>query len=267
MKARWACLLALLCSWVGTAWSQEAPPSALDRIRAAGELRVGLEAGYMPFEMRDKRGAIIGFDVDMAKLMARKLGVRLTLVNTQWDGIIPALLTDKFDVLMSGMTITEERAQQVDFAEPYIIVGQTLVLHPALADKIRSVDDLNAPDYVVATKVGTTGDIAAAQRLPRARLAKYETEAEAVLEVRSGRAHAFVYDFPYNAVYAAQHPGAVVHLSKPFTTEGLGWAVRKNDPRWLAWLNEFLAGTRADQTYQALYGKWFERTAWLRLLS
>ena len=264
MKAWWAGLLALLV--MGGAWSQE-PPSVLDRIRARGELRVGLEAGYMPFEMRDKRGAIIGFDVDMAKLMARKLGVRLTLVNTQWDGIIPALLTDKFDVLMSGMTITEERAQQVDFADPYIVVGQSIVMQPSLVGKIKSVGDLNNPDYAIATKLGTTGDVAAAERLPKARILKYETEAEAMLEVRNGRAHAFVYDFPYNAVYVAQNPGVLVHLPTPFTREGLGWAVRKNDPRWLAWLNQFLAGTRSDQTYDALYGKWFERTAWLRLLS
>lgn len=262
-----AALLALLaCLWIGAAWCQDAP-SALDRIRESGELRVGLEAGYIPFEMRDKRGAIIGFDVDMAKLMARKLGVRLRLVNTQWDGIIPALLTDKFDVLMSGMTITEERAQQVDFAEPYIVVGQSVLMHRSLAGRIRSVDDLNAAEFVVATKLGTTGDAAAAQRLPRARLAKYETEAEAVLEVRNGRVHAFVYDFPYNAVYAARNAGAVVHLPAPFTTEPLGWAVRKNDPRWLAWLNQFLAGTRADGSYQALYGKWFERSAWFDLLN
>lgn len=262
---------ALLWLPAAVAWGQDAStpsgPSVLDEIKARGELRVGLEAGYMPFEMRDKRGGIIGFDVDLAKLMARKLGVRLTLVNTQWDGIIPALLTGKFDVLMSGMTITEDRAKQVDFADPYIIIGQSVIMQPKLAATVHGVDDLNKPEFTVVTKLGTTGDTAAAEYMPRAHIMKFETEAEALLQVRSGRAHAFVYDLPYNAVYMARNPGTLAHLSEPFTREELGWAIRKNDPRWHAWLNEFLADVHRDKAYDALYGKWFERTAWLKLVN
>lgn len=273
MRRRWFAIGCALLLWLplAGAWAQQAPQagtaSLLDEIKARGELRVGLEAGYMPFEMRDKRGAIIGFDVDMAKLMARKLGVRLTLVNTQWDGIIPALLTAKFDVLMSGMTITEERAKQVDFADPYIVIGQSIVMQPKLAATIKSFEDLNKPEYIIATKLGTTGDTAAAEYMPKAQIMKFETEAEALLQVRGGRASAFVYDLPYNAVYAARNPGSLAHLSKPFTREELGWAIRKGDPRWHAWLNDFLAGVRQDKAYDALYGKWFERTAWLKLVN
>jgi polar amino acid transport system substrate-binding protein len=256
-----------LCSVAGAHAQEAAPDSLLKQIRARGELKVGLEAGYMPFEMRDKRGGIIGFDVDMAKLMARKLGVKLTLVNTQWDGIIPALLTSKFDVLMSGMTITEERAKQVDFSDPYIVIGQSILIQPKLAATVKSVADLNDPKYIVVTKLGTTGDLAAAEYLPHATIQKFETEAEAILQVRGGRASAFVYDLPYNAVYAARNPGQLVLLAKPFTREELGWAIRKGDPEWRAWLNEFLAGAHADKAYDALYGKWFERTAWLRLVN
>ncbi|WP_428313369.1 transporter substrate-binding domain-containing protein [Hydrocarboniphaga sp.] len=255
-----------LCS-AGARAEEAAPDSLLKQIRARGELKVGLEAGYMPFEMRDKRGGIIGFDVDMAKLMARKLGVKLTLVNTQWDGIIPALLTSKFDVLMSGMTITEERAKQVDFSDPYIVIGQSILIQPKLAATVKSVADLNDPKYIVVTKLGTTGDVAASEFLPHATIQKFETEAEAILQVRGGRASAFVYDLPYNAVYAARNPGQLVLLPKPFTREELGWAIRKGDPEWRAWLNEFLAGAHADKAYDALYGKWFERTAWLRLVN
>ena len=93
------------------------------------ELRIGLETGYMPFEMRDKHGDIVGFDVDIARQMARKLGVKLTLVDQSWDGIIPALLTGKFDVLMGGMTITEERAKRVDFTDPYFQAGLSVLLN------------------------------------------------------------------------------------------------------------------------------------------
>ena len=259
-----AACVALLAS---SAQAADPAGSVLAQIRERGELRVGIEAGYMPFEMRDKRGNIIGFDVDMAKLIAHKLGVKLTLVNTQWDGIIPALLTAKFDILMSGMTITDERAQQVDFSDPYIVIGQSIIMQPQLAASVKSYADLNDARFVIATKLGTTGEIAAAQYMPKAQLMKFESEADALLQVRSGRASAFVYDLPYTAVYAARNPGQLALLSKPFTREELGWAIRKGDPEWRAWLNEFLAGIRQDKAYDALYRKWFERTAWLKLVN
>lgn len=235
----------------------------LRKARERGELRIGLEAGYMPFEMLDKSGQLIGFDVDLARLMTRKLGVKLVLVNQSWDGIIPALLTDKFDVLMGGMTITEERARRVAFCDPYLAIGQTVLLRAGLADRIKNHRDLDTPEFTVLSKLGTTGDIAARKVFKRAKLRTFEHEAEAAIEVRNGRADGFVYDLPFNAVMAAQNPKGLVHLKEPFTREDLGWAVRQNDPALRVWLNEFLAGIRADGTYQALYRKWFESNAWL----
>lgn len=237
--------------------------STLNQVLKRGELRVGLEAGYLPFEMRDKRGEIIGFDVDLAKLMARYMGVKVSFVNTQWDGIIPALLTDKFDILISGMTITPERNLQVNFAEPYIIIGQTFLLNVRHRDTVKTVKDLNDPKYTIATKLGTTGDIAARRFLGKARLKTFETEADAALEVRNGRADAFVYDLPFNVVYAAQYKDSLVHIKVPFTKEPLGWAIRKGDPDFLNWLDHFQNHIRNDGSYDALYNKWFGGTAWL----
>lgn len=237
--------------------------STLNQVIKRGELRVGLEAGYLPFEMRDKRGDIIGFDVDLAKLMARAMGVKVIFVNTQWDGIIPALLTDKFDILMGGMTITPERNLQVNFAAPYLVIGQTLLIARRNADRIRSYKDANDPQFTIATKLGTTGDIAAKRYLPKAKIKTYETQTDAALEVRSGRVDAMVYDLPFNAIYAAQNKDSVIHIKEPFTKEPLGWAVRKGDPDFLNWLDHFLEQTRNDGTYDALYAKWFEGTAWL----
>jgi polar amino acid transport system substrate-binding protein len=237
--------------------------STLNQVLKRGELRVGLEAGYMPFEMRDKKGDIIGFDVDLARLMARAMGVKLRLVNTQWDGIIPALLTDKFDLLMGGMTITPERNLQVNFCDPYIIVGQSVLLAKRNGGIITKFSQLNDPKYIIATKLGTTGDFAARKFMPNAHIRQYESEAEGALEVRNGRADAFVYDMPYNVVYSAQYPDAMIHLKEPFTREPLAWAVRKGDPDFINWLNNFLSTIRDDGSYDALYGKWFEKTVWL----
>ena len=106
-----------------------AKKSTLEQILKSGELRVGFEAGYMPFEMTDKKGRFVGLDIDMAKEMAKAMGVKFVPVNTAWDGIIPALLTKKFDIIMSGMTITQERNLKINFCDPYIVVGQTILLN------------------------------------------------------------------------------------------------------------------------------------------
>ena len=157
MKRWLGAFIALLVAGTASASDQALwEKSTLNQILKRGELRVGIEAGYMPFEMRDKNGAIIGFDVDLAKKMASVLKVKVTFVNTQWDGIIPALLTDKFDILISGMTITPERNAQVNFSKPYIVVGQTALLSSKNKGKVTSYLDLNDPRYTVATKLGTS---------------------------------------------------------------------------------------------------------------
>ncbi|MDH4554687.1 transporter substrate-binding domain-containing protein, partial [Pseudomonas sp. BN417] len=122
-----------------------------------GTLRVGMDPTYMPFEMTNKRGEIIGFEVDVLKAMAKAMGVKLELVSTSYDGIIPALLTDKFDMIGSGMTLTQERNLRINFSEPFIVVGQTLLVRKELQGEIKSYKDLNDGKYRITSKIGTTG--------------------------------------------------------------------------------------------------------------
>ncbi len=119
--------------------------STVNDILERGELRVGFEAGYLPFEMADKQGNFIGFDIDMAKEMAKAMGVKFVPVNTAWDGIIPALVTKKFDIIMSGMTVTQERNLKINFADPYIIVGQTILLNKKWEGKVKVVQGSQRP--------------------------------------------------------------------------------------------------------------------------
>ncbi|MFP8967965.1 transporter substrate-binding domain-containing protein [Pokkaliibacter sp. CJK22405] len=237
--------------------------STVDKVVSAGELRVCFEAGYMPFEMKNKKGDFVGFDIDMGKLMAKEMGVKFTPVNTAWDGIIPALLTDKCDIIMGGMTITAARNLKVNFADPYIIVGQSILIKPSLKGTIKSYKDLNDPKYTVVTKLGTTGDAATKKYLGKANIRLFDTEADGALEVANGKADAFVYDLPFNAIYSSQNKDKVVHLGTPFTYEPLGWALRKNDPDFLNFLDNFLRQAKGDGTYDRLYHKWFETDEWL----
>ncbi len=237
--------------------------STLEAIIKRGELRVGFEAGYMPFEMADKKGQFVGFDIDLAEEMAKAMGVKLTLVNTAWDGIIPALITDKFDIIMSGMTVTQERNLKVNFADPYIVVGQTILLNPKHKDKVKSYKDLNAAAFTVTSKLGTTGEQAVKKHIPNCTYKSFEAESEAMLEVVTGKADAYVYDKPNCVVFMAeQGADKLIFLDEPFTYEPLAWAIRKGDPDFLNWLNHFLRQYKNDGRYDTLYNKWILSTDW-----
>ena len=241
-----------------------AKESTLEDILKRGELRVGFEAGYVPFEMTDKNGNFVGFDIDMAKEMAKAMGVKFVPVNTAWDGIIPALLSNKFDIIMSGMTVTQERHLKVNFADPYIIVAQTILLNKKHEDTVESYRDLNDSQYTVTSKLGTTGEQAVKRYIPKANYKSFETETEAFLEVLNGKADAYVYDLP-NCVYlyAQQGKGKVVFLDEPFTYEPLAWAVNKGDPDFINWLNNFLRQVKNDGRYDRIYNKWIKGTDWM----
>ncbi|MDC0335491.1 transporter substrate-binding domain-containing protein [Pseudodesulfovibrio sp.] len=239
--------------------------STLEQIVQRGTLRVGLEAGYMPFEMTDKKGTIVGFDVDMVTEMAKAMGVKLELVNTAWDGIIPALLSNKFDIIASGMTVNQERNLKINFANPYIIVGQTAVISKNAAGKINSWKDLNAEGVTITSKLGTTGEQAVKRLFPKATYKSFETETEAQLEALNGKADATVYDLPMNAIFFASRgkEAGMTFLEEPFTYEPLGWAVNKGDADFLNWLNNFLVQMKNDGRYDTIYNKWFGNNDWL----
>lgn len=243
-----------------------AKKSTIESILQAGKLRVGFESGYMPFEMTDTKGQFVGFDIDMAKEMAKAMGVEFEPVNTAWDGIIPALLTNKFDIIMSGMTVTQERNLKINFADAYIIVGQTIIINPSVKDEVKSYRDLNDPKYIVTSKLGTTGEQSAKRMIPKCTYKSFETEQEAALEVLNGKAQAFVYDLPYCAVFMAQQgaAGGLVFLDKPFTYEPLAWAINKGDPDFMNWLNNFLLQLKNDGRYDMIYNKWIKSTDWIK---
>ena len=242
-----------------------AEKSTLNEILKRGELRVGLDAGYMPFEMTNKKGDIIGFDVDMAKEMAKAMGVKLTIVNTDYDGIIPALMADKFDIIISGMTVNQERNLQINFADPYIVVGQAILLNKKHEGVVNSYKDLNDPKYIVVSRIGTTGEQAAQRMIPKAQYKSFEKESDGAMEVVNGQADAFVYDLPFNVVFMAQQGGKnLVLLDKVFTYEPLGFGVKKGDPDFLNWLDNFLAQIKNDGRYDRIYNKWIKGTEWLK---
>jgi polar amino acid transport system substrate-binding protein len=268
MKKLILVLLVLITSSVFGADINLWKKSSLNEILDRGELRVGLEPGYMPFEMKNKKGKLIGYDVDIAKAMAKAMGVKVTFIPTSFDGIIAGLLTNKFDIIISGMTITQKRNLKVNFSDSYIAIGQTILLNKELEGKIKKAKDLDVKDYIVTAKLGQTGEIVARKFFKNAKVVTFDTESDALSEVLSGRASAFINDKPFNVVFMdGKGKNTLVHLDTPLTYEPLAFAIKKGDPDFLNWLNSFLKQIKGDKIVNLndrLYNKWFVQTKWLK---
>jgi polar amino acid transport system substrate-binding protein len=201
--------------------------------------------------------------MDYGRRLAKDMGAKFVPVNTAWDGIIPALMTNKFDIIMGGMTITQERNLKVSFADPYIVVGQTILLNKKHESTVKSYKDLNDPKYILTSRMGTTGEQAIKRYIPKATYKGFESEAEAGLEVINGKADALVYDLPFcGYLYGSQGQGKTIFLSDPFTYEPLAWAINRGDPDFLNFLNNFLRQTKGDGFYDRMYKKWIIGTEW-----
>jgi len=250
----------------GGAASSTAHQDTLDRIVSTKVLRVGTNPGYAPFEMIDVDGNVIGFDADVARYLAAQMGngVKVEFVKSDWDPIIANLNAGKFDIIMSGMTRTPERALRVGFTDPYFETGQALLVNSAKykpSDKL-SWKDFDKPGIVLATRLGTTGEIVARKLFHKATIKTLEAESDAAMEVDAGRADVMVYDQPYVAIRAQESPERTFAILTPFTKEYLAMAVRPDDTRLRDWLNLTIFELRASGAYDSLYDSWFVKMPW-----
>jgi polar amino acid transport system substrate-binding protein len=237
---------------------------ALDDAVRRGVLKVGTTPTYVPFEMTDKQGRIVGFEVDLLQAMSRALGVELELVAVPYTELLSGLMARKFDLIGSGMTVTQERNLKLNFSDSFIVVGQTVLLHPRLAGKVASIEDLDEAGYRITTTEGTTAEAAAQRFLGAARLSSFATPEEGVRQVVSGAADAFIHDAPYNLIAMTRPENqALLALEQPFTYEPLAFGLKKGDYDSLNWINHFLNQVAQDGTYDRLYDKWFKDTDWM----
>ncbi|TDX52447.1 basic amino acid ABC transporter substrate-binding protein [Orenia marismortui] len=223
------------------------------KIEKEGKLVVGMSADYKPFEYHDKDDNIVGFDVDVLKEIAKKLNLELELKDTAWDGIIPGLQSSKYDLIMSAMTITEDRKKAVNFSDSYFNAGQIIAVSES-NDSIKNVEDLKGK--TVGVQLGTTADIEAS-KMEGVEVKRYEKIPQAFIELNNGRVDAVAADLPVVAKYTLDHSGVKI-VGEPFTTENFGIAMRKADTELLEKINTALADLKADGTYDEIYNKWFK---------
>ncbi|HOI94214.1 MAG TPA: transporter substrate-binding domain-containing protein [Syntrophobacter fumaroxidans] len=231
--------------------------SVLNQVIKRNKLMVGMEVKFFPFEYADKNGRPLGFDVEIAGLAAKELGVELEIKDMEFSGLIPALQGGKVDMIISGMTRTLTRAKTVSFTQPYFETGLCALLSNRRAPDVKDVKELNAPGRVIAVKLGTTGDLVTAKMFPEAQVNRYKEETACVREVVTGRADAFLYDQLSIGKHHKENPDTTRAVLTPFTYEPFAMAIRKGDPDFLNWLNQFLETIRADGRYRELHEKYF----------
>ncbi len=236
--------------------------STINQIQQRGVLRVGMDT-FLPWAMKDKNGEYIGFEIDVARKIAEDIDVTVEFVPTKWAGIIPALLTGKFDVIIGGMGITPQRALKVNFSQPYEYSGMAIVAHKEKAAGFASLEQFNDESVEIACKLGTTAVAAAKKYFPKAKLRLFDDEAQTYQELRNGNVHAVVGSAPRPAFEAIKYPETLfLPIEGTFTKEPIGFALRKGDADTLEFFNAWITGAWASGWLEEKHHYWFGTKEW-----
>lgn len=236
----------------------------LDEIVKRGTLKVGLST-FVPWAMIDKNGELIGFEVDVAKQLAEDLGVEIEFIQTKWSGIIPALLTGKFDIIIGGMSVTPERNISVNFTDAYEYSGQSIVANKERTGGLTGLENFNNPEIVLAARTGSTSVVAIERFLPKAELRLFDDEPQGVQELLNGRVDAWVSSFPFPQLQAQKYPDDLYIPIYPeiFQEEPIAFAVRKGEHDFMNFLNNWITIKWADGFLDARYRYWFMGEEWM----
>jgi polar amino acid transport system substrate-binding protein len=217
----------------------------------ADRIRVATDATYPPFESVDESGHPTGFDVDLVRAIGREEGLEVEVINQPFAGILPGLSQGKYDAVISCLTITAERAREVDFSRPYYDAGQVIAVREA-DTAVKSLADLKGK--TLAVQIGTTG-FDAAGKVEGATVKAFKEIELAWLELLAGRADAVVNDEPPTRMYLKDHRGIRI-VGPPFTEEKYGIAVKKGNAALLAKIDSGLAKVIASGEFARLKEKW-----------
>ncbi len=234
--------------------------SRLSTILSAQKLRVGSFLQYKPYQFKNEAGEPDGWDVDVAKAVAAEMGVELEVVDNSWDGIIPALQADKFDIMIASMTNTTKRGLVVNFTTPYILALTGFIHRTADEGKFQTLEAFNDPAITVSVLVQDVSRQTLDRLFPLAQRAEYNSAEEAILAVQTSKADASVASLIFLAEYAAAHPGLSV---KPIDVPGVmfpGSMALNTGPEnahLLTFLNLWIQHYFWDALYEPSYKKWF----------
>lgn len=248
--------------------SQMSAESTLTEIKKRGVLNVG-HGSFVPWSFRSIKGEYIGFEIDVGKKLAADMGVKYNNVPTSWDGIIPALLAGKFDIILGGMSPKPKRALTVSFSDSYSpSLHQGFVANRKLVANLKTLKDFNNPKVTIVSRRGATAEDAAKKHMPKATHRLFDDDAMAVQEVLNGKAHGIFSSEPKPTFWSKENPDALVKPfgNRPFSSgPGAGVAVRQGDVVLLTFVNNWINWRGSQGWIQDRFDYWFGSIDWFKL--
>ncbi len=265
-RMSYICCMAVCLLSIGQVSMAKSTHSVLQEAVERGSLRVGISS-FIPWAMQNKKGEYIGFEVDIARRLAEDFDIELELFPTRWSGIVPALLTGKFDMIISGLSVTAERSLRVNFTRPYDYVYiEAVGRHDMLGDA-TDFETLNTPETIVAVRTGTTAAIAARKKLPKATIRSFDDEAPALQEMATGRAHILFASTPLGSFEVVRDSAHIRHLSKEqIFPQPIAIALRKGDIDSLNALDAWIRVIEGEGWLKERKAYWFQSKEWESLL-
>ncbi|MEZ9063091.1 MULTISPECIES: transporter substrate-binding domain-containing protein [unclassified Vibrio] len=234
----------------------------LDKINERGSLRVGMST-FVPWAMRNKQGDLVGFEIDVAKRLAEDSGWKVEFVPTAWDGIIPSLLSNKFDVIIGGMSITEARAKSVLFTEPYSHSGVQLAANKELAKGFTQISDFDSRRVKIAARRGAFTVQVARETFPKAKVLQFDDDAQAFQEVLNGNAHAVIASSPKPEHETIKNADTLfIPFEERLSKGNEAFAVRLGETDKTEFFNEWIKARTEDGWLKERYEYWFSTLDW-----
>lgn len=235
--------------------------SVIETIKERGVIKIGLSL-FVPWSMRDKNGELIGFELDVGRQLAEDMGVDVEFVPTAWDGIIPALVAGKFDVIISGMSITPERNLTVNFSDPYAYSGLTVLANKSMTEGF-TLEDFNKPNVIFAARRGATPVQVIQHVFPNAQLLQFDEDGAATQEVLNGNAHATMGSEPTPSREARKHPETLyLPFDQVWDARGEAFAYRKGDPDATNFFNNWIGTRWRTGWLKERHDYWFKGNEW-----
>jgi polar amino acid transport system substrate-binding protein len=244
---------AAACTPMPAGGGAAAADSALRHVLATGTLRVASCLSFTPFGFTNPQGQPDGYDVDIAKELAKEMGVKLEVVDTTSSNRIPNLQTNKVDVVFCNFTRTLERAKEIAFTDPYVVATEGLLVRSGSG--VTSLESMKG--RTVAVVKGSTNADVLRERGIDVKVAEFDSSQAAVLAVKQGQADAMVEDSNYLQYQAKLNPGLQVVTSNLVPLEYNAFGVKQGDQVWLDYLNQFLFDLSSSGKNLELYRKWF----------
>ena len=241
---------------------ETAPLTSFKIVRERGVLRVGVSP-FTPWVFKGKKGKLVGFEIDVARKLAKDMGVTAKFISYDWENLIPALQKGHIDIISAGMAITPQRALKVNFSSPYATSGISLATNIERTKHIKSVEELNHKAIKIGVVSETISEDLAKRIFNKASIIVYKKSNAAEKAIVSGTIHAYLEAKPIPRFIALDHPKKVdVPLSEPLLGTRAGFAINKGDPDFLNFLNSWIVAREADTWLPSTHDYWFKTLKW-----